>query len=276
MKRLHIFVLLAVAVMAFPMSSAALKLKLKKDPTPMIDYGAWVASQELPESVDGVRQFYPVSVAVESDNGETDTVAVVRGFVPVNGLSARQVFLAAMVYASDHFDRETAKEGFESVDYDSNSFRALLKTTQGTNSNETTYTRSLTVSARDGGFDFEISEIDCRYREKGLIPRTQRLEKLHPDNNARHAEIVLEMANVNSAYLASLAEYAASRDDIRSPNFDKLKKGGDVCTGMTEDEVTILLGPPVNKRRSGERYRWIYANDYVIIFTDGIVTKIVE
>ncbi len=69
MKRLHIFVLLAVAVMAFPMSSAALKLKLKKDPTPMIDYGAWVASQELPESVDGVRQFYPVSVAVESDNG---------------------------------------------------------------------------------------------------------------------------------------------------------------------------------------------------------------
>lgn len=242
----------------------------------MIDFNAWIPAQDFPEAIDGIRQFYPETIAIESNESEEpDTTAVVRGSVDVSGLDARQVMLAAMVYASDNFDRDN-QEGFENIDFEGNQFTALLKTTQGTNANETTYTRSLTVTAHDGGFDFETSGIDCRYREKGLIPRTQRLEKLHPSTDKRHLSILQEFTAVNSAYIAAMADYASTRKDISSPNFDKVKKGSGVSLGMNTDEVTILLGPPLNKRKSGERTRWIYANDFVIIFTDDLVSKIVE
>lgn len=271
-------ILLVVVVMSLPIEAGAIKLRLKKDPSPMIDYGVWVSSSELPEKKDGVQQFYPsTETVVTPDNPEfADTVAVIRGYIEIEGLTPRQVMLAAMVYASDNFDREEGKEGFEAIDYDGNRFRMLLKTTCGTNANETTYTRSLTITARDGGLDFVATEIDCRYRENGLIPRTLRLEKLHPDKNKRHDELVRELVEVNSAYLARMGEYVASRSDISAPHLAKIKVGADVAEGMTEDEVTILLGPPVNKRRSGDRHRWIYSNDCIVIFTDGTVSKIIK
>lgn len=275
MKRLYIIAVIATVVLVSPLVSAAFKLKLKKNPSPMVDYAAWVAEAGLPEEIEGIKQFYPVSVAVEGEDDRVDTVAVISGSIPVKGLEPQQILLAAMVYGSNHFDREN-NEGFEAIDYAGMSFRMLLKSTQGSTSMETTYTRTVTVTARDGGFDFTIADIDCRYREKGLIPRTLRLEKLHPEKTGRHAEIVSELVAVNSAYLADLAEYVESRPDISSPNIDKVKKGAYVCKGMNADEVTILLGPPVNKRTSNDRERWIYSNDYIVIFTDGIVSKVVE
>lgn len=243
----------------------------------MIDYASWRASTNLPDTVDGVKQYYPVTVAANSDDttSTVDTVAIISGHIALNGMDKQQVFLAAMVYASENFSAENEKEGFEEVDYNGLSFRALLRTTQGSNSNETTYTRSIKLTAVDDGYDFIVTEIDCRYREKGLIPRTLRLERLHPDRNKRHNEIVCELVSVNSSYLTQMADYINSRKDISSPNFKLLKKGH-VIEGMNGDEVTIVLGPPLNKRKSGERERWIYSNDYVIIFNDGVVTKIVE
>lgn len=264
-------------VALLPIEANALKIKLKKDDVGQIDYASWVASEKLPETVDGIRQFYPVSVAVNTDDtsAEADTVAVISGHIQLKGLDKKQVFMAAMVYASDNFNTDEDKEGFEAIDYEGMTFSAVLRTTQGTNANETTYTRSLKLTAVDGGFDFVITEIDCRYREKGLIPRTLRLEKLHPDRNSRHNEVVREMVNVNSAYLSQMADYVSTRKDITSPNYKLLKKGR-VTEGMNGDEVTIILGPPLNKRTSGERERWIYSNNHVIIFTDGVVTKILE
>ena len=270
-KQLSLIVLIAAILIPIEIGAINLK-KLKKDRAPMIDYSQWVAAENLPDAVDGIKQFYPTSVVSEVSS---DTVAVVRGTVALKGLSARKAFLAALVYATENLDAENG-EGIEKIDYDNNSFTVLLKSKQGRNDTETTYTRSLNVKAKDGGLDFEAVEIDCKYREKGLIPRTLKLEKLHPESNTRHAEIVKEFTAVNSQYLAGLADYASSRSDISSPNFEKVKNGERVSLGMNEDEVTILLGMPLNKRKSGERVRWIYSNDYVIIFSDGKVSKIVE
>lgn len=243
----------------------------------MIDYTQWIASQEWPATEGEIPQFYPITIEVpsEEDPEAVDSVAVVRGHIAVPGLTAQQCFLAAMVYASENFNTE-AEEGFEKIDFKKHTFTLLLKTTQGDKNTETTYTRSITFKATDGGLDFEAAQIDCRYREKGLIPRTLRMEKLHPDTNRRHAELVKEFSEVNSAYLDGMKQYTSTRKDIQSPNYAKLAKGAKVEVGMNMDEVTILAGAPVNKRKSGERYRWIYSNDYVIIFTDGVVSKIVQ
>lgn len=268
--------IIIIAAAFFTTEADAFKL-LKKNDAGTIDYASWVVSEKLPETVDGVRQFYPVSVTAENNSTSevTDTVAVIRGHIQTKGLNKKQVFLAAMVYAANNFNIDEGKEGFEEIDYDNLTFQSILRTTQGSTSNETTYTRILKFRAVDDGFDFEVTEIDCRYREKGLVPRTLRLEKLHPDRNNRHNEIVREMVAVNSAYLAGMGEYISSRKDISSPNYSNLKNGS-ISEGMNLDEVTIILGPPLNKRKSGDRDRWIYSNDFVVIFTDGAVTKIVQ
>lgn len=262
---------LLIAILV-PMATNAINLKkFKKERAPMTNYNQWVASENLPDNIDGEKQFYPSTTV----SAEADTIAVVRGTVALNGMSARKVFLATLVYAIDNLDAEN-KEGIEKIDFDDNTFSVLLKSKQGKNDSETTYTRLMTIKAKDGGFDFETTEIDCRYREKGLIPRTLRLEKLHPENNNRHSEIVKEFTNINSHYITQIDKYASTRTDINSPNFDKVKKGEKVSVGMNGDEVTILIGAPLDKRKSGDRIRWIYSNDYVIIFTDGKVSKIIE
>ena len=99
---------------------------------------------------------------------------------------------------------------------------------------------------------------------------------MHPEKNARHAELVKEFVDVNSKYLAQLGDYAKTRKDIKSPNFEKLKKGGSAEIGMTQDEVIILEGAPLDKRKSGEKTRWVYSTEYIIIFTNGKVSKIIN
>ncbi len=163
----------------------------------------------------------------------------------------------------------------DSVDYDKNEFSALLKSTQGANNRETTYTRYLTVKAKDGGFDFTTSDVAVRYREKGLIPRTLSLAALHPESNTRHGELVMELTRVNAAYVGEMAKYAESRPDIAAPNLAAVRNGK-VTTGMLPDEVNLLLGPPLEIRKSGEKRRWIYGNEIVVIFEDGKVSRIIE
>lgn len=268
MKRFSIFAALTLTLILIGSTKAmAFKIPGKKDSKPPVNYTEWISIQELQAEDNGVALFYPETEATD------EAKAVIKGTVKVNGLTARQIFLATMVYATENFDTDNS-EGFLSVDFDKYEFSALYKTTTGSNNREATFTRYIKVKAHDGSFDFETYDIAIRYREKGLIPRTLSMEALHPESNTRHGELVMELVRLNAAYIDAMARYAESRSDIKSPNYDKLINGK-VAVGMVPDEVIILLGSPLEKRRSGEKYRWIYGNETVIIFEDSTVSRII-
>ncbi|MDE6282695.1 MAG: hypothetical protein K2L97_01750 [Muribaculaceae bacterium] len=268
MKRVSIVaVLTALGLLLCASNASAFKIPGKKDPKPKVNYTEWISIQDLPSEEDGIAQYYP-------ETETTEGKAVIKGNVKINGLSARQIFLATMIYATENFDIDN-NEGILAVDYDKYEFSALYKTTVGANNREATYTRFIKVKALDGGFDFETGDIAVRYREKGLIPRTLEMENLHPESNTRHGELVMELVHLNAAYIDAMAKYAASRHDISSPNYATLINGK-VTIGMLPDEVTILLGAPIEKRRSGEKHRWIYGNETVIIFENGKVSRIID
>lgn len=252
----------------------AYSFSLKKKQAPLIDYNSWILSQSLPSESDGIKQFYPTSETIFNGE-ETDTIAVIRGEVKLKGLTAEQILLSSLVYAQEHFDIDE-EEGFESIDYDNMECTLALKTTKGSNSAETTFTRNLYLKASEGILDFSVYDIECKYREKGLIPRTLNLKNLHPDTNSRHEQLLLDLVSLNSKYIHELSEYIISRKDISSPNFEMLKQNKDVIPGMNKDEVTILIGSPLNKRKSGEKERWIYGNEFVVIFENGVVSKVVR
>lgn len=265
--KLHLTLLITLLTYS---CSFALDLKLKKDKTPMINYNEWIPSQEWATNSDGKRLYFPQTTIMSSD-----TIAIVTGHIIIPDLTASQYFLAALVFVSEHIDKE-AGEGFLVIDYNSLEFEVLLKISRGTLNNETSYTRVASFKAKENELSFSVEDIDCRYKEKGLIPRTLRLEKLHPESNKRHAELVREFVEINSDYLNGMSEYIDSRRDIHSHFFSTLSKGGPIEVGMNMDEVVILLGAPLDKRKSGNKTRWIYSNDEVIIFTDGVVSKIVN
>ncbi len=261
-------IIAATAALLCASQAEAFKINLKKTPKPRIDYSEWISEKELPgQAEDGLPLFYPKT---EGD----DSVAVIKGTLAVDGLTAEQAMLAAMVYAADRFDAEK-QEGFQSCDYANKTFTITLATTQGSNNKETTYTRNITFAAKNGKLDFSTTDIKVKYRLKGILPKTSELESLHPESDNRHEELVIELVDINSAYLNDLAKYASSRTDISATHYAEIKKGK-VALGMNMDEVTLAKGPARDTRRSGERTRWIYDNNTVIVFTDGKVSKVID
>lgn len=247
-----------------PVSAFRLKLKSEK---PTVDFAAWVSGIQLPDTDEsGHPIFYPV-------NNPDDSVAIVEGVLPAGNLKDLQAYYAAMVYAISNLDTENG-ECVMAADNDGLNFTLLLRSTQGESSRETTYTRNIKVTVSDGNLHFRVTAISAKYREKGIIPRTLALEKLHPESNSRHGELVTEFSRINSEYLNGMASYVASREDISVSHPEEIRDGK-VVTGMNADEVILVKGAPFETRKSGERRRWIYGDGSVVIFTDGKVSRVV-
>lgn len=62
--------------------------------------------------------------------------------------------------------------------------------------------------------------------------------------------------------------------DISAPHLEDVK-AGKVTEGMNPDEVRIVMGAPWEERKSGDKIRWIYGNEGVVIFVDGKVSRVV-
>lgn len=116
MRKITTAAMLTALVLSLASNDAwGFKIPGKKDPKPPVDYTEWISIQELPAQEEGVTLFYPSTEA-------TDGAAVIKGSLPVNGLDARQVLLATLLYAVNNFDAE-AEECLLSVDYDKTNFR---------------------------------------------------------------------------------------------------------------------------------------------------------
>lgn len=260
MKRLFLY--LTIAALSWGEASA-IDLFKKKEVAP-VDYTAWCDSVELPATFEGVTMYYPESV---------DGAAVVRGALPTGNVGPNNAFAAMLDFIVENLDPETEK--IESVDYDNLSALVQKRSTQGSNNTETTYSYHLLLHPVNGSIEFAAGDLATRYREKGIVPRTLTFEKLNPGNNPRHRELVEEFCLINSTYLNSLAEYVKAHPKLSITHIDAMK-GGEPKEGMTELEVKIMLGKPSQTRKSGERLRWVYTNDLVVIFTDGVVTKVIN
>ncbi len=262
-------VLIALAAVALSPDASALKIKFKRTEKPKTDLAQWADSASLPSADSHGRPiFYPVNKA------DADSAATVTCTLEAGGLPADKIFFAALVYAVDNLNEE-AQEQIVSTDYPSRTFTILLHTTQGSSSSETTHNRSLTVTALDGKIQCTTDGISVRYREKGLIPRTVQLDKLHPESSDRHKGLVTEFSQVNSAYVHDMAAYAATRGDISVTHISEIRDRN-ATEGMTTDEVKLAKGLPLETRKSGTKLRWIYGNDDIIVFTDGKVSRIVS
>lgn len=187
--------------------------------------------------------------------------------------SKNDIFVGAAIHIVDNLDSET--DFLESVDFDSRKIQLARKVSFGENKTATTYKYRIAFQAADGLLSFVCYDISAGYREKGILPRTLPVEKLTPDKNPRHQELIDEYTRINSEFINNMAEAIKSGNTQPVSHWDEIKDNR-VVKGMNATEVKLALGRPASIRDTNSRSKWMYGNDTVIIFTDGKVTTVIE
>lgn len=197
----------------------------------------------------------------------------VSDLVELPGKSKNDIFVGAVISIVDNLDSET--DFLESVDFDSRKLQLGRKVSFGENKTATTYKYKIAMQAADGLLSFVCYDISTGYREKGFIPRTLPVEKLTPEKNPRHQELIDEYTRINTEFINGMAETIKSGSTQPVSHWDEIKENRAV-KGMNATEVKLALGSPASVRDTNGRSKWMYGNDTVVIFTDGKVTTVIE
>ena len=197
----------------------------------------------------------------------------VSDLVEIPGKSKNDIFVGTVIDIVDNLDSET--DFLESVDFDSRKLVLGRKVSFGENKTATTYKYKIAFQAADGLLSFVCYDITAGYREKGIVPRTLAIEKLTPDKNARHQELIDEYTRINSECINNIAEAIKTGKTQPVSHWEEIKENR-VVKGMNSTEVKLALGRPASIRDTSGRSKWMYGNDTVIIFTDGKVSTIIE
>lgn len=202
-----------------------------------------------------------------------DGIIAVSDVIDIPGRNKDEIFIGLLIYLYDNFDAEL--EEISVVDFDNRRVEMRRKFEQGEYKNATSYEYVLSFQMGDEMLSFVTAELKAEYREKGILPRKMNFEKLKPEENTRHKELFDEFSNLHSTYLHQLARSIAFTEHQIVTHWDELKAGA-IVKGMNQSEVKIAKGKPSIERVSGARVKWMYGNEYVVIFTNGIVTSIIN
>ena len=72
-----------------------------------------------------------------------------------------------------------------------------------------------------------------------------------------------------------MAAYVSDNPSLKVTHWKDIKDGT-VVKGMNETEVKLVGGAPVSVRKMGKRSKWMFSNDFVVIFTGGVVTTVIQ
>ena len=227
----------------------------------------WAKSElaKYPEVVEGVNVMYPTM----SDDAKLS----ISDIIDIEGKSKDEIFTGALVFIHNNMIPEM--EALESIDYDSRRFILARKTEQGSGKTTSSYEYIMAFQVADNMLSFVIYDIKAGYREKGILPRKLDLEKLKPQTTERHKELVTEFSYLTSKYLLDMADFIKT-SSIHQISHWKEIKAGDVVKGMNESEVKLVFGRPYNERKTGKRIKWMYEDNSVVVFTDGIVSTVIH
>lgn len=233
-----------------------------------VDLVTWANEQtsKLPDEVDGVK-IYRI-------NGfDNDGKARVTGFIDLPGLNKEKAFQAALISIVDNMDTEV--EAIDAIDFDSKKFVVSKLIADGEGKNAATYAFSTAFSFDDGLMSFVTYDVNIGFKEKGLISRKMPIEKMNPAAKERHKELAEGFALASSRMIDAIVKDAAKNAELPVTHWDDIK-AGHVVKGMNEAEVKFVGGQPRNVTKSGTRVQWIYTNDFIVIFTDGIVSNVMQ
>lgn len=241
----------------------------KNDEITGLDLRTWAEEQAriLPAEVNGVPMMRPL---IEEDR------ATVSELIDIPGVSKDHIFIAALRFAIEHLDdSEKAIDKIDVVDYDARRFVITRREAFDEGRNACAFKATTAFQCADDMLSFTSYDIEVTYKEKGILPRTRAIEKLTPQKNERHKELFENFSFTNSRYIRDMVEYIREHSALNVTHWNEIKKN-EVVRGMNETEVLLSVGVPDLNRASGGKVKWMYGNNFVVIFKDGTVNTVID
>ncbi len=222
----------------------------------------WANNQQTPDYIDGVRIFRPVIKNGKMTFGD---------FIVLSTHESNDVaFTRALAYTINEMDPET--ESIETVDYDLHRFvvnRAI------SSDDGNIYEFAEAVEVDNGVLAFMIPDIVVRYKDKLIFNKKTSFHKFNLEKKEQHRKFVEQFSLLNSRYLEQMANATAYSNIENVKNWEAVKKGK-ATKGMNYTEVLLTEGKPDNITESDNITKWMYGSTFIIIFTNGIVERIVN
>lgn len=220
--------------------------------------------------VDGVAMVRP-----EKSDGEM----VVTDFLEIPDKSAADIFASSLLRYVDILDEG---EAFEMVDYSKHSFVVRRNYKSGSGSNgiiskkdDMSFTCLIAYKAIESGLMLKMYDVTATFKEKGVIPKKSSLTKLMASDKELYQFVAERFVWLNSSEIAEVLDYVNTYSGPEVTHWKDIARG-EVVVGMNEAEVKIIAGNPSSVHGSGNSARWLYDNSFVVIFTNGKVSKVVK
>lgn len=240
-----------------------------KDEITGMELREWAEEQArvLPPVINGVKMMRPV---IEEEK------ASVSEIVDIPGVDKDHIFIAALTYAIEHMDdSEKSIDKIDAVDYDAKRFVLTRREEYGDGKKASAFKGTIAFQCADDMLSFTTYDIEASYKEKGILPRTRALEKLNPMKNERHKELFEDFSFTNSRYIQYLTDYIKGHPSLEVTHWKEIKEH-EVTKGMNETEVKLSVGIPSIARQTSGKTKWMYGNDFVVIFIDGEVSTVID
>lgn len=233
-----------------------------KDAKPEIPIDQWLLthSTSAPAEMDGVAMHYPVM---------SDGIVTISATLPVKIIDGQQILTNALVANNDNQELTLV-----SVEPEQGEFVYTVKQQRGSYKDAATVSYNLNGVCEKGQIILTACNIAVNYKEKGIIPRTLKMEKFNPGKHQRHAELIDLTALEVSKLMAQLASSAES-EKAESVSHWKEILAGNVVQGMNMTEVTLAKGKPFSVSGPASKTKWRYEDNMLVIFTDGIVSRVI-
>lgn len=239
--------------------AATVSAKETKEQTPV---DQWMLSHSVSADAetDGVKMHYPTM---------SEGIATISAQLPVKNPDAAQILTNALVANGDNEELT-----IESVGPEQNIFTYAVRQQRGNYKDAATLTYKIIGECQKGQIAFTVHDISINYKEKGIIPRTLKIEKMNPANNQRHAALIDLSALESSRLIAEIASKAGSQNTEQVSHWKQIL-AGEIVEGMNMTEVTLAKGKPFSTSGPASKTKWRYEDNTVVIFTNGTVSRII-
>lgn len=239
------------------------KLKIKGKGEEAVETIPDTLSITLPEGV----VYYPCLKSKETN-------WIVSGGYNLRGKSSEELFVNSLLYAIEQ--AEAGKEHVLKLDISQKSFSLLMQIPSGFYpENKTYYKYANTISIENGRINFLATEMHvCSNNLFGDLKETL-FESLQPEKKAKHKNYINELAAQNSIYLHNLFEYVKTNKPQAVTHWEEIS-AGKIINGMNTTECLLAVGKPLHIRESGNQIKWMVNNDFVVLFENGIVVRVIK
>jgi hypothetical protein len=216
------------------------------------------------EEGEGDIHLYPCS--------EAEGKIIVSDFVDFTGLTSEQIFVNALLYSIESGTRE--KENIEDIDLEQKRFvvKQQIKSAQKA---DIAYKCSTRFQVAEDNLSF--LSFDIVYESRTIFKELKNtpFEKLDTQKKANDKVYLDEFILGNSLFLSAMFKFIQTNQYQPITHWNEISEGK-VVKGMNETECKLAAGKPVHIRNTSNKMRWMFNNDFIVLFENGIVSSILR